>query len=56
MAKNVSQSVIKRLPRYYRFLIDLEKNGISRISSGGLDGSELKSIGNIYKVNLKNRK
>ena len=36
MAKNVSQSVIKRLPRYYRFLIDLEKNGISRISSGNI--------------------
>lgn len=35
MAKheNVSLSVIRRLPRYYRFLGDLLKNGIHRISS-----------------------
>lgn len=38
MAKNtvVSASVIKRLPRYYRFLGELKKNGIIRISSGEL--------------------
>lgn len=38
MAKNtvVSASVIKRLPRYYRFLGELKKNGIVRISSGEL--------------------
>ena len=28
--------VIRRLPRYYRFLYDLKNNGISRISSGEL--------------------
>ncbi|MGN1081063.1 MAG: redox-sensing transcriptional repressor Rex [Acutalibacteraceae bacterium] len=35
MAKNgsVSMSVIKRMPRYYRFLGDLKSQGISRISS-----------------------
>ena len=35
MAKheNVSPSVIRRLPRYYRFLGDLLKNGVHRISS-----------------------
>ena len=35
MAKNtvVSASVIKRLPRYYRFLETLKDNGIVRISS-----------------------
>ena len=35
MAKheNVSLSVIRRLPRYYRFLGDLLKNGVHRISS-----------------------
>lgn len=34
MSKNsVSNSVIRRLPRYYRFLGELEKNGIVRISS-----------------------
>ena len=30
--------------------------GVLLFGEGGLDGSELKSIGNIYKVNLKNRK
>ncbi|MBR1393543.1 MAG: redox-sensing transcriptional repressor Rex [Ruminococcus sp.] len=35
MAKNgtISSSVIKRLPRYYRFLGELMKNGTERISS-----------------------
>ena len=35
MAKNgnISTSVIKRLPRYYRFLGELEKQGVERISS-----------------------
>ena len=34
MAKeNISPSVIKRLPRYYRFLGELEKQGYERISS-----------------------
>ncbi len=35
MAKvtNISMPVIRRLPRYYRFLYDLKENGITRISS-----------------------
>lgn len=35
MAKSekISKSVIRRLPRYYRFLGELEKNGVSKISS-----------------------
>ncbi len=33
MEKKISASVIKRLPRYYRYLTELEKNGIDRISS-----------------------
>lgn len=37
MAKNtVSESVIRRLPRYYRFLRELSENGTVRISSGDL--------------------
>ena len=38
MAKNenISMPVIRRLPRYYRFLYDLKANGIHRISSGEL--------------------
>ena len=34
--KNVPAVVIKRLPRYYRYLAELKKQGISRISSGAL--------------------
>ena len=35
MAKdsNISLPVIRRLPRYYRFLYDLKENGVTRISS-----------------------
>lgn len=33
MEKKVSPSVINRLPRYYRYLTDLESSGIERISS-----------------------
>ncbi len=34
--KNIAMPVIRRLPRYYRFLYDLKRGGISRISSGEL--------------------
>ena len=33
---HISISVIKRLPRYYRFLGELQKQGVTRISSGEL--------------------
>lgn len=37
MAKNdISMAVIKRLPRYYRFLGEMKKAGLQRISSGEL--------------------
>lgn len=38
MSKNgkISDSVIRRLPRYYRFLGELEEEGITKISSGEL--------------------
>lgn len=36
MGKYISTSVIKRLPRYYRFLGNLKKQNIKRISSGEL--------------------
>lgn len=32
-AEHISMSVVRRLPRYYRFLYDLKENGITRISS-----------------------
>ena len=31
--KNISMAVIKRLPKYYRYLSDLLKNDVDRISS-----------------------
>jgi redox-sensing transcriptional repressor len=34
--KNISNAVIKRLPRYYRYLDELRANGVERISSGDL--------------------
>lgn len=36
MNNNISPSVIKRLPRYYRFLENLEAKNITRISSAAL--------------------
>lgn len=36
MSKYISASVIKRLPRYYRFLGNLKKQNVERISSGEL--------------------
>ena len=33
MAKEISIQVVKRLPRYYRFLTELESNGVDKISS-----------------------
>ncbi len=36
MGKYISASVIKRLPRYYRFLGSLKKQNVQRISSGEL--------------------
>ena len=33
MSKEVSIQVIRRLPRYYRFLSELENNGVDKISS-----------------------
>lgn len=36
MAKQISMPVIRRLPRYYRFLTDLESQGVERISSNQL--------------------
>ena len=34
--KNISLAVIRRLPRYYRYLTKLNENGVKRISSGEL--------------------
>ncbi len=33
MGKSISMSVVRRLPRYYRFLGELKKQGLTRISS-----------------------
>ena len=34
--REISKAVIKRLPRYYRYLGELMENGVERISSGEL--------------------
>ena len=34
--KGISEAVIKRLPRYYRYLNDLSEEGVERISSSEL--------------------
>ena len=34
--RHISQAVIRRLPRYYRYLGDLLENGVERISSNDL--------------------
>ncbi len=35
-SKNISKAVIRRLPRYYRYLSDLKDSGVERISSQDL--------------------
>ena len=53
-SKNISTYVIKRLPRYYRFLGDLSSAGIKRISSGelakrmGLTASQIRQDFNCF--------
>ena len=42
--KDISQAVIGRLPRYYRYLGDLKDKGVERISSQDL--SELMKVTN----------
>ena len=34
--KNISEAIVKRLPRYYRYLTDLEDNGETKVSSSAL--------------------
>lgn len=34
--RKVSEAVIRRLPKYYRHLLILQKTGVERISSGKL--------------------
>ena len=34
--KGISQAVIRRMPRYYRYLGELLESGVDRISSGEL--------------------
>ena len=34
--KEISQAVVRRLPRYYRYLGELQEDGVERISSSAL--------------------
>src|SRR5699024_11935283 len=38
LEKDISRAVIKRLPRYYRYLGELMEDGVERISSNELSG------------------
>ena len=61
--KNISQAVVARLPRYYRYLGDLRGSGIERISSQDLSKlmnvtasqirQDFKAIWNFAHVDLK---
>ncbi len=52
--EKISNSVIRRMPRYYRFLEELERAGITRISSGelsrrmGLTASQIRQDFNCF--------
>ncbi len=54
MKEKISNSVIRRLPRYYRFLDELKEQGINRISSGelsrkmGLTASQIRQDFNCF--------
>ncbi|MGI6704847.1 MAG: redox-sensing transcriptional repressor Rex [Clostridia bacterium] len=55
MARNrVSEAVIRRLPKYYRFLQEMDKNGIERVSSQemsrrlGLTASQIRQDFNCF--------
>lgn len=53
MAKreNISSSVIRRLPRYYRFLRELEKQGITHVSSKEL-AKRMRSTASLVRKDL----
>ena len=43
-AKEISKAVIKRLPRYYRYLGELMEENVERISSNDLSKKMLRSV------------
>ncbi|NLY61557.1 MAG: redox-sensing transcriptional repressor Rex [Clostridiales bacterium] len=53
-SNKVSEAVIRRLPKYYRYLKDMEKNGVQRISSRelsdkmGLTASQIRQDFNCF--------
>ncbi len=53
VSRPVSPAVIKRLPRYYRYLGDLLKNGVTRISSNELS-SRMNVTASQFRQDLNN--
>ena len=51
--KGISKAVIKRLPRYYRYLGDLMNNGVERISSSDLS-KKMRVTASQIRQNLNN--
>ena len=52
--KKISDAVIRRLPKYYRYLVDLERQGVEKISSNelsekmGLNASQIRQDFNCF--------
>lgn len=52
--RRVSEAVIRRLPKYYRYLMELKKNGVKRVSSNelgqkmGLTASQIRQDFNCF--------
>ncbi|MBQ3968875.1 MAG: redox-sensing transcriptional repressor Rex, partial [Clostridia bacterium] len=51
--ENISSSVIRRLPRYYRFLRDIDKEGITHVSSNEL-AKRMRSTASQVRQDLNN--
>ena len=51
--KGISRAVIKRLPRYYRYLGELKEEGVERISSSELS-SKMKVTASQIRQDLNN--
>ena len=53
--RQISKAVIKRLPRYYRYLGEILNSGVERISSGELS-NKMQVTASQIRQDLKDRK
>ena len=52
--RKISQAVIRRLPRYYRYLGELLEDGVERISSNDLSKKRMKLTASQIRQDLNN--